>query len=125
MLILSNFIVASQIWLLGRILPLVIGEHVPDDDEHWILFLCLMDIVDLVFAPTTTEDHAIYISSLINDHHREFVHLYPDASVLPKFHFMVHLGRLLINNYAYNETFLSRLVFYFYTDLAHLYVTGP
>ena len=83
-------------WLLGRILPSVIGEHVPDDDERWVLFLCLMDIVDLLFAPTTSKDHCVYLSSLIKDHHCEFVQLYPDASVIPKFHFMVHTGRLMI-----------------------------
>ena len=88
--------VASQMWLLGRILPIVIGEHVPDDDERWLLFLCLMDIVDLLFAPTISKDHAVYLSSLIKDHHCEFVQLYPDASVIPKFHFMVHMSRLMI-----------------------------
>ena len=38
-----------------------------------------MDIVDLVLHQQHLK---IYISSLINDHHREFVCLCPDASVL-------------------------------------------
>ena len=44
---------ASQMWLLGRILPLIIGEHVPEDDERWMLFLRLMVIVNILFAPST------------------------------------------------------------------------
>ena len=43
-------------WLLGRILPLVIGECIPEDDERWMLYLQMMDIVDILFSPTTSED---------------------------------------------------------------------
>ena len=35
-------------WLLGRLLPIIIGEHIPEDDERWMLFLQLMDIVDIL-----------------------------------------------------------------------------
>ena len=41
-------LLASQMWLLGRILPLVIGEHIPEDEERWLLFLHLMNIVNLL-----------------------------------------------------------------------------
>ena len=60
----SRFIIllASQMWLLGRILPIVIGEFVPQQDEHWELFLTMMEIIDLLFAPTTTADHAAYLA---------------------------------------------------------------
>jgi len=30
--------IATQMWLLGHILPLLVGEKVPDDDEKWMLF---------------------------------------------------------------------------------------
>jgi len=83
-------------WLLGRILPLLIGEFVPEQDEHWELFLQMMEIVDLLFAPTTSADHAAYLATLINDHHNDFCRLYPGRSVLPKLHFMIHMPRLLI-----------------------------
>jgi len=68
---------------------------VPEDDEYWMLFLQLMDIVDLLFAPRVSADYAIFLSTLISDHHVEFQTLYPDASVLPKFHFMIHMPRLM------------------------------
>ena len=56
-------------WLLGHILLLIIGEYVPEDDERWLLFLQLMDIVDILFAPYTSENVAIYLATLTNDHH--------------------------------------------------------
>ena len=87
---------ASQMWLLGRILPLTIGDWVPEDDSHWLLYLSMMEIVDLVFSPRLSHDHVAYLSSLINDHHHDFRRLYPDQHVIPKMHFMVHMPRLII-----------------------------
>ena len=87
---------ASQMWLLGRIMPLIVGERIPEDDERWILFLKLMDIIDILFTPRTSEDYAVYVDTLINDHHNEFSKLYQDSSIIPKMHFMVHMPRLMI-----------------------------
>ena len=42
-------------WLLGRILPIVIGSFVPDGDDHWNLYLQMMDIADILFSPTVTD----------------------------------------------------------------------
>lgn len=84
-------------WLLGWILPLVIGEYVPENDEHWRLYLQMMDIVDVLFAPSTSDDYAAYVTTLISDHHHDFCRLYPLSSIIPKMHFMVHMPRMMIN----------------------------
>lgn len=65
---------AAQMWLLGRILPLLIGDLVPEEDEHWENFLKIMDIVNILFSPKITEDNASYLAALIHDHHEEFQH---------------------------------------------------
>ena len=91
-----TWFLASQMWLLGRILPLVIGDYVPEDDEHWRLYLQMMDIVDILFAPSTSDDYAAYVATLISDHHHDFCRLYLHSSILPKMHFMVHMPRLMI-----------------------------
>ena len=83
-------------WLLGRILPLVIGGYVPESDERWRLYLDMMNVVDILFAPNTTNDHAIYVATLISDHHHDFCELYPQSSIIPKMHFMVHMPRMMI-----------------------------
>lgn len=67
--------------LFGRILPLLIGNKVPDDDAKWRLFLNLMEIMDYLFSPKITEDHAAYLSILINDHHQDFAEVYPDYNI--------------------------------------------
>jgi len=83
-------------WLLARVLPLVIGDYVPDDDDYWLLFLRLMEIVGLLFSPKLTQDHAAYLAALISDHHYDFCTLYSGHTIIPKMHFMVHMPRLII-----------------------------
>ena len=56
-------------WLLPHILPLLVGDYVDEEeDQHWQLYLQMMDTVDLIFCPKTSHDHAAYISTLISDH---------------------------------------------------------
>ena len=47
---------ASQMILLCHILPLLIGKHVPEDDEYWKCFLMLLDIIDVVLLPILSDD---------------------------------------------------------------------
>lgn len=42
---------AIQMWDLGRLLPVMVGQWVPVGDEHWQTFLLLLDIVDILLAP--------------------------------------------------------------------------
>ena len=56
----------------------------PDEDEHWELFIKMMDIVDLLFIPCTSEGHAAHLAVLINDHYHGFRKVYPNSSVIPK-----------------------------------------
>ena len=35
---------------------MMVGKEVPPGDEHWVNFLDLLDIVDLLLAPEVTED---------------------------------------------------------------------
>ena len=83
-------------WLLGRVLPLVIGDYIPDDDEYWANFLKLLDITDFLFSPDITSEHVSYLRTLIYEHHEDFKELYPDQSIIPKMHFMVHMPRLIL-----------------------------
>ena len=51
--------IAAQMWLLGRLLPRMVGHLVPTNDEHWLNFLDLLEIVDLLLAPELTEDEVV------------------------------------------------------------------
>ena len=73
----------------------MVGKHIPEDDERWLNYLLLLEIVDLLLAPEITEDEVAHLSSLILEHHLQFKELYPDSSIIPKLHNMVHMPRLI------------------------------
>ena len=88
-------ILASQMWCLARMLPLVIGDLVPENEPHWEHFLCLLQIEEIVFAQRTTVQLAAYLSVLVDSYLREYTSLY-EKPVTPKQHYMVHYPQQII-----------------------------
>ena len=82
---------ASQVWCLGRLLPLIIGDLVPDDDPYWDNYLLLLTIVDYVFAPTLSKRTPAFLTVLISDHLSQFKEIYTNCSIIPKQHYLIHI----------------------------------
>ena len=78
-------------WCLGRILPLLIGHLVEEDDDNWNNFLTLLTIMDFVFAPSITPDKADLVAVLVQDFLFVFKELYPSRNLTPKLHYMIHM----------------------------------
>jgi len=38
-------------WAMARMLPLIIGKYIPEEDEYWCHFLQLLDIIDYTMSP--------------------------------------------------------------------------
>lgn len=51
-------------WCLGRFLPLMIGNLIPQDGERWQLFNMLLEINDIVFSPIVSEDSIVVLEGL-------------------------------------------------------------
>ena len=81
---------AIQSWCLLRNLPLILGDLVSPNDQHWYLLLLLLQIADIVFSPRLSTGITIYLKHLIAEHHGLFKHLFPNKRLIPKHHFMVH-----------------------------------
>ena len=75
---------------MSHFLPLLTGDLVPEDDEDWTHFLCLLDIVDIVFAPVCSDVMVAHLRHLIELYLTDFVRLYPDQTIAPKMHCLVH-----------------------------------
>jgi len=86
---------AGRMWCLLRLLPLMVGSKIPADDEHWIFFLSLKDIVEFVFAPRLALGHVLLLRTRIQDHIATFKLLFHDRSLKPKQHYMLHYPRYL------------------------------
>ena len=84
------FCLASQTWLLGRLLPLTIGSYVPDGDAHWECYMLLLSITVLATAVEVTVDSVSELTLLVQDYLHVFNSLYPNK-ITPKMHYLLHL----------------------------------
>lgn len=84
---------AGRTWCLLRLLPLMIGPKIKADSaciKYWQFLLQLKDIVEVVFAPQLAIGHVIHLKAVIEDHIIRFKQLFPDKSLKPKHHFLLH-----------------------------------
>ena len=75
----------------NQYLPILIGDHIPDNYPYWESYLKHLDIMDEIFAPVTTPERIDYVGMLIEDFLGELKDLYPDRPVTPKMHYLVHI----------------------------------
>lgn len=68
---------ASQMWLLSRTMPLLIGHFVPADSKAWQCFGWLLSILDICTSHTCDADTVAYLITLIEEHHVMFKEAYP------------------------------------------------
>lgn len=81
---------ASQMMTFIRFLPFMIGQYIPQDDEHWECFLLLWDICNATCAFEVTETDALQLAWMVEVYLESFSKLYT-ATLAPKFHYLLHL----------------------------------
>lgn len=82
-------------WCLSRMLPLLMGDMIPNGEEHWNHFLKPLEIEELVFAPSTSMQLVAYLRVLISEYLDEFKQLY-ERNLIPKQHYMVHYPKQIL-----------------------------
>ena len=89
--------IASQLWCLGRLFPLIIYDLIAQvDNAYWDNFLSLLSIIDCVFAPTLSKRIASYLTYMIEDHLMQFKELYPNCPIIPKQHYLIHIPQWIV-----------------------------
>lgn len=86
---------AASMKNLACLLPFMIGEHIEEEEEHWMNFLRLTQIAMLCISPIVSENTVVLLRQLIATHNQCFRHLYPDIIFTPKMHYMVHFPKQL------------------------------
>lgn len=86
----------SNTWCLARLLPLMIGNSVPEGDPNWDHFLLLLKIADYILSLITSRSIAALLTTLIEAYHQSFKELYPECPIIPKQHYMVHIPQWMI-----------------------------
>ena len=83
-------LIAHGMWQLFHMMPLLIGDRIPFDDDHYKSFMLLQEISSILCTDVVTVDHPPYLRVLIDDYLNEFVRLHPNRPLTPKCHYLVH-----------------------------------
>lgn len=86
---------AHENWALLRLLPFIIGHLVPEGEMAWQILMDLKDIVELVVAPTHTDESIAYLQAKISEHRQKHQELFPGVHLLPKHHYLEHYPHLI------------------------------
>ncbi|XP_066592936.1 uncharacterized protein [Prorops nasuta] len=76
-----------------KYLILIIGDLVPEHNEHWKLYLILRQIVGILLSPRFVESDVYQVKYLIRKHNEMYIKLF--GRLKPKMHFMVHIPNIM------------------------------
>lgn len=82
-------------WSLLRLLPLLIGYKIPENDTTWGIILDIKDIVEILASPTFTEEKLFYLEARICEHRQLLQEVFPEFKLKPKHHFLEHYPYLI------------------------------
>ena len=60
--------IAYQMWLLSKMLPLMVGQHIPESDLLWKSYLDLLQVLTLATAFEVTQDTISLMSLLVENY---------------------------------------------------------
>ena len=87
---------AAEMLCFVRYFGVMIGDLVPEADEHWQLFKYLRQIFDILLSPKIVPSHIKCLENLIEKHHQLYIQLF--GTPKPKYHFLIHYPRILNMN---------------------------
>lgn len=82
-------------WTLLRLLPLLIGDKIPENDCVWGVILELKDIVEVLASSVFTEEKLCYLEAKIHEHRQLLQEAFPEFKLRPKHHFIEHYPYLI------------------------------
>jgi hypothetical protein len=91
---------AAQHLAFIKYLPLMLSGLVKTEASlpYLELLLLLEEMTDIVFAPVLTDSLLSYFATLITSFLTKFKELYPDLSIRPKMHFLIHYPSIIKKN---------------------------
>ncbi|KAG8200625.1 hypothetical protein JTE90_022247 [Oedothorax gibbosus] len=90
---------SSMTQTLIRLLPLIVGDLIPEDGscKCWSLFLSLKQITEIALAPKLTMNMVSYLKYLVDMHLSQFKEIFPQENLKPKHHFIEHYYEAILN----------------------------
>lgn len=82
-------------WTLLRLLPLMIGSAIPEQEPSWEILIDLKEIVEIIVSTTLSEEILCYLENKISDHRKLLIVPFPAFKLFPKHHFSEHYVHLV------------------------------
>lgn len=82
-------------WALLRLLPLMIGHLVPENEASWEILMDLKEIVELVVSADLSDASLSFLERKIADHRELLRETFPELRLRPKHHFVEHYPQLI------------------------------
>ena len=81
---------ACEMWNLIRLLPLILGPHVPEGNSYWGLFINFVELVEKLCSLLFTSREFDLMAEHIQLFSSKYVQLFDDVKLKPKAHFTFH-----------------------------------
>ena len=78
-----------------RLLPFILCSLVNVSDGYYKLLEEQIAIVQIVFSPVVSVDTLNVLRVLIAEHLSRFKHQFPNANIIPKQHYMIHIPTMI------------------------------
>jgi hypothetical protein len=82
-------------WALLRLLPLLIGHEVRQNDHTWEILMLLKDIVELALSSHFSDDTVEFLNWKISEHRALLQEVFPNFVLRPKHHYLEHYPQLI------------------------------
>lgn len=86
---------ATEKWCLLRLMSIILGDLVPEENADWELYLQFREIVDICFATVIPSEYLPYLETAVQAFLVAFAERYGTAAIIPKLHFLVHYARFI------------------------------
>ena len=78
-----------------RLLPLFVGNRVPEGDGAWSVLMDLKEVMELALCQSFTNESLAYLQSKISDHRQILQEVFPEYKLRPKHHYVEHYPALV------------------------------
>lgn len=86
---------AAEMWCFTRYLSVAIGNLVHVDNQFWLMYLKLREIMDILFAPQIQSQELELLKIIICEYLQIRNSLFPTQSMKNKHHHLIHYPRLI------------------------------
>lgn len=89
---------AAQSRLFLRLLPFFLTHFISVDNEYFQFLMVLSQIVQIIYAPVIKRDSIQNLKELISEHLSHFKAIFPENSIIPKQHYLIHIPTMITLN---------------------------